>query len=81
MGNTDGKIWSVFFLLLHAVLLINNSSPGRYFAADLIKQIIAHIVLTYEIQPDGKGLNGTWFGNALLADQKRVAMVRRLSHP
>ncbi|KAF4443608.1 putative cytochrome P450 monooxygenase (lovA) [Fusarium austroafricanum] len=55
-----------------------HSCPGRFFAANEIKIALCHMLLKYDWKiPDGVVPESSWFGMALLGDQKAKLLVRR----
>ena len=71
------RFYSRFLLLIAG--LTRTSSPGRFFAANELKAMLAYIVLVYDVKlPEGtqrpKDLE---FGPALAPDPKAQVLFRR----
>ena len=81
--------WSVVPLLLYLVLIIKfmidtkhfhrltKSSPGRWFAVQNLKLMIAHIVLNFDIEPIDQRPTSTGIGDANIPSLTCRMKVRR----
>jgi cytochrome P450 len=54
-----------------------HACPGRFFAANELKLLLAYIVLNYDIEPLTERPSGIWFLNVSLPDMKASIKVRR----
>ena len=55
----------------------HHHSPGRFFAESEVKAILAHILMTYDIEmPNGRPSN-VYFGEASLCDTNAEMMFRK----
>ncbi|KAI9783032.1 MAG: hypothetical protein M1816_001609 [Peltula sp. TS41687] len=54
-----------------------HACPGRFFAVDLLKLLMAYAILHYEIKPLAERPSNTWFGEALLPPMKATIHVKR----
>ena len=54
-------------------------SPGRFFAANELKAMLAHVVVTYDIKSEtpGKMPNERWFGTTLVPDRTSEVLFRK----
>lgn len=59
--------------------LISNSSPGRFFATNEVKTMLAYILLNYDVKmPDGHGHpSEMWFGVTSITDPTAEVMFRK----
>lgn len=60
-------------------MLIAYISPGRFFAGNELKIIIAHILTNYDMKFEGDGTRppNKWFGAAVLPDRGAKVLFRR----
>ena len=74
----------IFFSCNHVPVTLTNkfdiSSPGRWFAAHLLKLLVAYTTLNYEIQPIAKRPQNTVFGDSIVPSWGRRIKVRRRKH-
>jgi cytochrome P450 len=54
-----------------------HACPGRFFAANELKLLLAYVVLNYDIEPLAERPTGRWIGNAILPPMKATIKVRR----
>ena len=54
-----------------------HACPGRFFAANELKLLLAYMVLNYDIEMLAKRPAGTWVGQVSLPDMKATIKVRR----
>jgi cytochrome P450 len=54
-----------------------HACPGRFFAANELKLLLAYMVLNYDIEPLEKRPDGKWIGQVSLPDMKATIKVRR----
>ncbi len=55
----------------------HHCSPGRFFAESEVKAILAHILMTYDIEmPNGRPSN-VYFGEAALCDTNAEMLFRK----
>lgn len=54
-----------------------HACPGRFFAANELKLLLAYIVLNYDIEPLAQRPRGSWVANVSLPPRKAVIRVRR----
>jgi cytochrome P450 len=54
-----------------------HACPGRFFAANELKLLLAYMVLNYDIEPLEKRPDGKWVGTVCLPDMKATIKVRR----
>ncbi|EPS94649.1 hypothetical protein FOMPIDRAFT_1169461 [Fomitopsis schrenkii] len=56
-----------------------HACPGRFFAANELKAMLAHVVVTYDIKSEtpGKMPNERWFGTALVPDRAAEVLFRK----
>jgi hypothetical protein len=61
------------------VLMSFSSSPGRFFAANELKAMLAHLVLTYDVKLEDEGVRPTdmWFGGACMPNQTAEVLFRK----
>ena len=54
-------------------------SPGRFFAANELKAMLAYIVVNYDIKVDGDGARppNVYFANTVLPNQRGKIMFRK----
>ncbi|KAJ4415842.1 hypothetical protein N0V82_007102 [Gnomoniopsis sp. IMI 355080] len=58
-----------------------NSCPGRFFAAGLLKVLMANILLKYDFEFQDKRPDNAWFGtNHLPPTEAKIRIRRRLQH-
>ncbi len=59
--------------------LFNFSSPGRFFAVNELKAIIAHFILEYDFKLEIEGAMPPvkWFGGQGMQDEKTMMWVRK----
>ena len=57
MGSTRGEPAPLCLDFCNALLALSmlNQSPGRFFAANELKAMLAYIVLNYDLKIDGDG--------------------------
>jgi cytochrome P450 len=62
---------SLVFMLFH--------SPGRFFAANELKAMLAHLVLNYDVKLENEGVRPTdvWYGPACVPNQTAEVMFRK----
>lgn len=58
-----------------------HACPGRFFATNQLKVMLAHILLNYDVKmPDGKGRPGNWvFGTHIAPDFRAKVLFRKRS--
>ncbi|KAI0722082.1 cytochrome P450, partial [Fomitopsis betulina] len=56
-----------------------HACPGRFFAANIMKAMLAHVVVTYDIKSENlrKMPNERWFGRDLVPDRAAEVLFRR----
>lgn len=54
-----------------------HACPGRFFAANELKLLIAYMVLSYDIKPLPVRPRNIWFGDTVLPPMKATVQVRR----
>lgn len=54
-----------------------HACPGRFFAANELKLLLAYIVLNYEVEPLAERPDGLWIGENVLPPTKATIRVRR----
>lgn len=54
-----------------------HACPGRFFAANKLKLLLAYMVLNYDIEALVKRPNGTWIANNILPPMEATIKVRR----
>ena len=54
-------------------------SPGRFFASQQLKLLLANILLKYDIKPISKRPNNRWLNNTIGPDVWATLQVRRRS--
>ncbi|KAK7682140.1 hypothetical protein QCA50_014726 [Cerrena zonata] len=56
-----------------------HACPGRFFAANELKGMLAHVVTTYDLKLEKEGIvpEPTWIANALLPNQGNVLFRKR----
>ena len=59
MVDMLGKLTICFSIA--RILTLSYSSPGRFFAAQQLKLVLAHIAQNYEIEPIAKRPANHWF--------------------
>lgn len=47
------------------IKLTDEFSPGRFFASNLLKLLLAHIALEYDIEPIGVRPENPWLNNSI----------------
>jgi len=54
-------------------------SPGRHFAANLLKGLLAHLVLNYDVKLENDGVRPTnmWADGSLVPNQTAEVMFRK----
>jgi len=54
-------------------------SPGRFFAANEMKAMMAHIVITYDLKLEDEGVRpkDEWYGSTCLPNRKAEVFFRR----
>ena len=54
-------------------------SPGRFFAANELKAMLAHLVLTYDVKMENDGVipEPFWFGMKMIPNPNAEIMYRR----
>ena len=88
LGESHRSLRSPFPLLytgceFHAVTLtlctMRPCSPGRFFAANELKAMLAYIVVNYDIKVDGDGARppNVYFANTVLPNQRGKIMFRK----
>lgn len=75
MASTHGK--SKVYIVLYMISDIILSSPGRFFAANNIKIILAHLLLNYDVQPFQSRPPNISLGDISVVPVKATMMVRR----
>ncbi len=54
-----------------------HACPGRFFAANELKLLLAYVVLNYDIEPLVERPKGSWVANVSLPPMKAAIQVRR----
>ena len=56
-----------------------NFSPGRFFATNEVKTMLAYVLLNYDVKtPDGRGHpSEMWFGTTSIPDPSAEVMFRK----
>ncbi|KZT64524.1 cytochrome P450 [Daedalea quercina L-15889] len=56
-----------------------HACPGRFFAANELKAMLAHVVMTYDVKAErpGEMPNQRWFGTTLVPDRKAEVLFRK----
>ncbi|KAL0569818.1 hypothetical protein V5O48_012144, partial [Marasmius crinis-equi] len=56
-----------------------HACPGRFFAVNMLKALISHVILTYDVKlPDGDKLpEPMWLGSMVLPSTRATVMFRR----
>jgi cytochrome P450 len=54
-----------------------QACPGRFFAVNELKLLLAYMVLNYDIEPLEKRPDGKWIGQVSLPDMKAKIKIRR----
>ncbi|KAF8330123.1 cytochrome P450 [Amanita rubescens] len=54
-----------------------HACPGRFFAANEVKIMLAHVVLNYDFKMDGGRPENVWIGRACLPDPKAQVSFRK----
>jgi cytochrome P450 len=54
-----------------------HACPGRFFATNELKLLLAYMVLNYDIEPLEKRPEGKWIGQVTIPDMKATIKVRR----
>lgn len=59
--------------------MLPNSSPGRFFAVNEIKTMLAYVLLNYDVKManDGGPPSEVWFGTTVTPDPKAEVMFRK----
>lgn len=54
-------------------------SPGRFFAVNVLKGMLAHIVINYDIKLEEEGVRppNKWFGLTLIPDPTAKLLFRK----
>ncbi|KAJ6561500.1 cytochrome P450 [Mycena vulgaris] len=56
-----------------------QACPGRFLAANVLKLLLAHVIMTYDVKfPDGKRAETKWTAIVSSADAKAEVMFRKL---
>ena len=57
----------------------NYYSPGRFFAANELKAMMAHIVMNYDVKFEDEGVRppNMWFGINVVPDPTAKVMFRK----
>lgn len=58
-----------------------HACPGRFFAANELKLLLAYIALNYEVEPLPERPAGMWIGETVLPPMKATIRVRRRKTP
>ena len=55
-----------------------HACPGRFFAVNELKAMMAHLLLTYDVRLENEGVPPPprWFAHALIPDGKAKVMFR-----
>ena len=77
MADMHGKI-DQLSLCCHLTMLYVDS-PGRFFAATIIKIMVAHMLLNYDFKLEEEGVKppAEWFGVACVANTKASILFRK----
>jgi len=56
-----------------------HACPGRFFAANSMKAMLAHVVMTYDVKMENEGVlpSSMWFGPNMLPDRDAKVMFRK----
>jgi cytochrome P450 len=54
-----------------------NACPGRFFAANEIKLLLAHLILSYDFEPVEERPKNKWFGLSRVPPMKTMIRVKR----
>ncbi|KAH9840867.1 cytochrome P450 [Rhodofomes roseus] len=56
-----------------------HACPGRFFAANELKAMLAHFVVTYDVKMEREGQmpNERWFGTSLVPDRNAQVLIRK----
>jgi cytochrome P450 len=54
-----------------------HACPGRFFAANELKLLLAYVVLNYDIEPLAERPSGSWVANTILPPMEATITVRR----
>jgi len=81
MREQDGEGIKHQFVTLDSTYLLfghgRHACPGRFFAESEVKVILAHILMTYDIEmPNGRP-NNVYFGEAVLCDTNAEMLFRK----
>ena len=59
--------------------LMTCASPGRFFAANELKAIMAHLIVNYDVKLEQEGMRplNKYFGLAVLPDPTAVVLFRK----
>jgi hypothetical protein len=62
-----------------SLIMLLLSSPGRFFAANELKAMLAHIVLNYDLRTVEPGVRppDMYFGNSIIPNTKASVMFRK----
>lgn len=60
--------------------LIVNYSPGRFFAVNELKALMAHVVMNYDVTFEDEGVRppNKWFGISVTPDPTARVLFRKL---
>ena len=63
----------------HYLCSLPTSSPGRFFASNEMKAMLAYIVLTYDVKLEREGMRppNEWYGHHLVPNMKGKVMFRK----
>lgn len=58
-----------------------NACPGRFFAANELKLMLAHLVLNYDIEITGSRPRNMWFGLNRVPPMQATVRIKKRVHP
>lgn len=80
MDDTLGTLPMFSFLsALHSLIVDFAFSPGRFFAVNELKTMMAHVVLTYDVKLEEDGVipEATWFKHTLRPNPTARVLFRK----
>lgn len=78
--DTDEMLGAIHRLYPGIRYTDRNPSPGRFFAVNELKAILAHILVTYDIKLPGDSTEvpkGRWFGGNNTPDRSAQVLFRK----
>ena len=81
--DTDGMIKKANYAMVSTSVEMQtfghgrHACPGRFFAANELKLLLAYMVINYDVEPLAKRPESTWIGPTFLPPMKATISVRR----